>query len=169
MDARQARRGKRISLQQERRTAADLGGRTTAGSGAAKFSGGADVRVMGKTRVECKYTEKSQFVLKISELEKLRKQAIKSLEYPVFQFAFREPSGRLQQYAVVPWNEDSTQYSEWSTEKKSMTLEKTYLAAAVADGLTKIAFHVRGPTSLRSRYFRLLSWDDFVDRHKANA
>lgn len=158
-----------MSLQQERQTAADLGGRTTAGSGAAKFSGGADVRVMGKTRVECKYTESSAYVLKLVELEKLKKQAQKHLEYPVFQFAFRDPSGRLEKYAVIQWDEPEIPKVDWSTENKSMTLRKHALWAAMALGLTRVIFHVKGENSLKSRYFRILTWDAFVERHNANA
>jgi hypothetical protein len=169
VDARQSRRGKRISLRQEKSTAADLGGHTTAGSGAAKFSGGADVRVMGKTRVECKYTENSDYVLKFTELEKLRKQAQKQLEYPVFQFAFKDPSGRLEKYAVIQWDEMETPKVEWSTESKSMILRKHALWSAMTIGLTRVIFHVKGENSLRSKYYRVMTWDQYVERHNANA
>ncbi len=169
MDARQSRRGKRISLRQEKMAAADLGGRTQAASGASKFSGGGDVRVMGKTRVECKYTENDSYTLKFSELEKLRKQAIKALEYPVLQFAFRVPSGQLEQYAVIQWDETEWPQVDWSTEAKSFILRKPTLSSAMHLGLTRIAFHVKEGNSLRSRYYRIMPWDDFVERHNANA
>lgn len=168
MDARQSRRGKRISLQQEKGTAADLGGKITAGSGAAKFSGGGDVRVMGKTRVECKYTENETYVLKIQELEKLKKQAQKHLEYPVFQFAFRETSGRFTQYAVIPWNETEAPTVENEVFAKQISLSKDLLTRMTSDSRWRVIFHVRGENSLKSKYYRLLRWDDFLESHNAN-
>lgn len=168
MDARQSRRGKRISLQQEKSTAADLGGRTTTGSGAAKFSGGGDVRVMGKTRVECKYTEKDTYNLKFKELEKLRKQAIKHLEYPVFQFAFRETSGRFTRYAVIQWDETEAPRTALETPTQTYPLGKLYLHGLIAVGPLQVVFHVKEGNYLKSKYFRVLPWDDFVERHNAN-
>lgn len=168
MDARQSRRGKRISLRQEKQAAADLGGRTTAASGAAKFSGGGDVRVMGKTRVECKYTENDSYTLKFDELEKLKKQAIKHLEYPVFQFAFKEISGRFIRFAVIPWNEEGEPTRHIETNAKSMTFQKLDFLPLDDRCLWRVAFHVKEGNSLRSRYFRLMRWDDFVERHNAN-
>ncbi len=169
MDARQNRRGKRISAQQEKRAAAELGGRTTAGSGAAKFSGGGDVRVMGKTRVECKYTENETYTLKWEELEKLRKQAIKHLEFPVFQFAFREISGRFTRYAVIPWSETAPPTVDNEVNAKQVPLLKGSLAQMTSDSLWRVVFHVKEGNSLKSRYFRLMPWDDFVERHNADA
>jgi hypothetical protein len=91
MDARTGRRQKRISKRQEEKTAAELGGRTQANSGATPMGGGGDVRVRGQYRVECKFTEGSSYVLKLSELDKLKKQANSVAEIPVFQFEFRTP------------------------------------------------------------------------------
>ncbi len=167
MDARQSRRGKRISLQQEKSAAADLGGRTTAGSGAAKFSGGGDVRVMGKTRVECKITENDSYSLKLDELEKLRKQAIKHLEYPVFQFAFKEISGRSTQYAVIQWDETEKPQIVLETEAKSWTFNKHDVREQVRS-LLQVIFHVKEANSLKTKYFRVMPWEDFVERHNAN-
>lgn len=93
MDARTGRRQKRISKRQEEKTAADLGGRTQANSGATRMGGGGDVRVTGKLRIECKFTESPTFVLKLAELEKLRKQANSAAEIPVFQFEFKTRGG----------------------------------------------------------------------------
>lgn len=169
MDARQSRRGKRISLQQEKRAAADLGGRTMAASGATRMGGGADVRVMGKIRLECKFTEKDVYVLKESELAKLRKQATKALEYPVFQFAYRDPSGRLEQFAVIGWDEKQPPVTEWETEKKSMSFERTYLRNAIGHGLLRIVFHVRGVDKLKSKYYRVMTWDEYLERQGQNA
>jgi hypothetical protein len=164
MDARQSRRGKRISKQQEQRAASDLGGRLTAGSGAAKFSGGADVRVMGKTKVECKVTEGDSYTLKLVELEKLRKQAIKHLEYPVFQFALRDSFGRMIQFAVIPWDEWTGATTIHETENKSWTFQRSYLQAMSRDARIQVIFHAKKESSLKSRYFRLMHWEAFLER-----
>lgn len=166
MDSRQARRGKRISLQQEKRSAAELGGHTTAASGAAKFSGGADVRVMGKIRLECKFTEKSNYILKYEELKKVRRQAIKALEQPVFQFAFRHPNGRLKSYAVIPWNMEETTGIEhfWNTSANSITLTENQLETALLTGRVQLLFS-GGPLTdpPQFRMFEIMSWHDYVE------
>ena len=83
------RRRKKISKRLEEKLAKEVGGVTTAGSGAAEFSGGADVRLQGELRIEHKFTESDTYTLKFSDLEKLRKQAIKGgLEEPVFVVEF---------------------------------------------------------------------------------
>lgn len=169
MDARQSRRGKRISKQQEDRAAAQLGGRTMAASGATRLGGGGDVRVMGKIRLECKVTEKDVYVLKLNELEKLKKQAIKTLEYPVFQFAFRGATGRLEQYAVIQWDEPELAHTHWGTESKGFHLRSQGLRAALSLGTVMLTFHTKGPLSLKSQYFRIMAWDDFVKRQNENA
>ncbi len=53
------------------------------------MGGGADVRVRGKTRCECKYTFGQSYTLKLSELDKLKKQANAAAEQPVLKFEFR--------------------------------------------------------------------------------
>jgi hypothetical protein len=102
MDARTSRRQKRISFRQEKQAAADVGGRLQANSGATAHGGG-DVRVLGHTRVECKYTEACSYTLRLGELVKLRDQAVKALEQPVLQFQFRGRSGTpIYSFAVLP-------------------------------------------------------------------
>lgn len=97
------KRIKKTSLQQESRMAKLVGGRTEANSGAAKFAG-ADVRKQGELRIECKFTESGSYRLKLSDLEKLRLQAIDGgLESPVFQIDFRnKKTGRSKSYVVIP-------------------------------------------------------------------
>lgn len=169
MDARQSRRGKRISLQQEKRAAADLGGKTMAASGATRMGGGADVRVMGNTRLECKFTENDRYTLKFEELEKLRKQATKTLEFPVMQFAFRETTGRFTQYAVIPWDENVEPTVTHTVDAKSLTFHKSALTLLTSDSLWQVVFHVKEGNYLKNRYFRLMRWDDFLERSKGNA
>lgn len=177
MDARQSKRGKRISLKQERQTAIDLGGKTMAASGATRLGGGADVRVMGKTRIECKFTEKSVYVLKLSELDKLRRQANKSLEYPVFQFAFRHPNGTMSKYAVIPWDIELGLHAEtnWITLHKQFQLREQLLTQSLMLGRVQIGFETgflpvgSVPGTFPLKHFEVINWDDFVKRHNTDA
>lgn len=138
-----------------------------AASGATRLGGGGDVRVMGKTRIECKFTEKPSYILKLDELLKLRKQAIKTLEYPVFQFAFRDPSGRMEQYAVVQWDEEKVPFHVWTTDHKSYPMERATLPIYTGQ-LVRLEFHIKEAMGLKSHYFRVMTWDQFLDR-QANA
>lgn len=166
MNSRQAHRGKRISAQQEKRAAAELGGKTTAASGAAKFSGGADVRVMGKIRLECKFTEKSEYTLRYVELQKVRKQAMKALEQPVLQFAFRYPNGRLKAFAVIPWMEEQTTDKDhfWNTSANSVSFTDDQLRAALLTGRIQFLFS-GGPLTdpPQFRMFEIMNWHDYVE------
>ena len=128
MDAQRGRRQKEISLRQEEKIASDIGGRTVAGSGAARSSGGSDVRKKGEYRVEAKYTEAQFYSIKLSELEKLRVEAAKGgAEQPVFQIGFKRPATRhLLCFAVLPWHDvlllDYPGFSwiRWYADKKSI-------------------------------------------------
>jgi hypothetical protein len=173
MDARQSKRGKRISLRQEKQTAADLGGRTMAASGATRLGGGADVRVMGKTRIECKFTEKDRYYLKLSELDKLRRQANKSLEYPVFQFAFHYPNGTMSKYAVIPWDiqRGLHAHTNLSTSSKQITVTDQNLNNRLMWGQIQVSFSPPEaiPETFHLRHFEILHWDDYVKRHNTDA
>ena len=69
-------------------------------SGALDFSK-SDVRVPGKFRIECKYTEADTYTLKLTELIKIRNEATRKLEQPIFQVEFKgKNKGR---YAIVPY------------------------------------------------------------------
>lgn len=163
MDARRRRGIKKASLRQERQTAADIGGRTTANSGAARFSGGADVRAPGTMRVECKFTEKDTYSLKLKELEKLRKQALKSLEVPVFQFAFKFRN-TMEKYAVIRCTEPYPKNCMW-IEAESTTLKRDWLAVRLNEGpffITLGATKAGEPDS--GKVFQILRWDDFMQQ-----
>jgi len=157
MDARQSKRGKRLSKRQEAEAASDLGGRTMAASGATRLGGGADVRVMGQTRVECKVTEKDTYTIKVQELEKLRKQAIKSLESPVFQFAFRYPTGKMTKYAIIPWHEGhGGQQILLHTQAKQYQVTERALEEKLYKGRIQLGFETRS--------FEILRWHDYIER-----
>lgn len=105
MDAVTSKRQKKMSQQQEKNVAKEIGGRTVAGSGAGRTSGGGDVRLRAELRVECKVTEKDHFVLQYSDLRKIRDQAIRGgLEQPVLHIRFAVPRSMVFEYAVSPGN-----------------------------------------------------------------
>lgn len=167
MDARQSRRGKRISLQQEKRAAAQLGGKTMAASGATRLGGGGDVRVMGKTRLECKITEKDTYTLRYVELEKVRKQAIKSLESPLFQFGFRHTNGRTTSFAVIPWivgDKPSESDNSWMTSSRQMSFTEKQLEEALFKGRIQLTWVMPGNNPFEQRIFEIMRWHDYIER-----
>lgn len=85
MDARISRQQKRISRRQEQRMARDIGGRTQPASGALPNAKG-DVRAMDFMRGEAKFTAKDHYILKKSDLDKIKEEA--GLEKSVLQLAF---------------------------------------------------------------------------------
>jgi len=159
-----SRRQKRISKRQENQTAADLGGRTQANSGATRLGGGADVRVIGNARIECKYTEKSFYVLTYADLEKLRTQAIKTLEEPIFQIAFKNRQGRFDRYVVIPlygaWDD---KFEILCAKGDSVRIHQSYVQANLGGARHRIKFgkHVRE--------FEIITWNEFLERRTANA
>lgn len=171
MDARQSRRGKRISLRQEKLAAADLGGRTTAGSGAAKFSGGGDVRVMGKIRLECKVTEKDTYRLHYSDLKKIRTQANKVLEEPVFQIAFLHPNRSMSKFAIIPWDGKKTDDVIKVLYSKSQSIKLLELDLFDALNLGRLQLSFYGDLEIPSfhRIFEIMHWDDFIEQQNTNA
>ncbi len=167
MDARTSHRQKRISKQQEKQAAADIGGRLQINSGATKHGGG-DVRVPGHTRVECKYTEACSYTLKLGELVKLRDQAVKALEEPVLQFQFRGRSGTpYYSFAVLPAFGGRDLYRQ--TTSRQMNFHEW--------DLNQWFFvHKKGPMRVRFRDktkddtfkdFDIFEWTDFLERRAA--
>lgn len=162
MNARTRKTIKKASLRQEKQTALDIGGRTTANSGASKFSGGADVRG-GGLRVECKFTGKDVYVLKLRELEKLRKQALKGLEVPVFQFAFKFRN-TMEKYAVIRCVSPYPKSCIW-TDAASMAFKRDWLAVRFNEGplfITLGTTKAGEPDS--GKVFQILRWDDFMQQ-----
>jgi hypothetical protein len=158
------RRQKRISKRQENQAAADLGGRTQANSGATRMGGGADVRVPGHTRLECKYTEKSFYVLKWADLEKLRVQAIQVIEEPVFQIAFQDRLGRFDRYAIITLHTaPDRHYERLDVQGNSIRIHQSYMQANLGGARHRIKFgrHVRE--------FEIITWNEFLERRAADA
>lgn len=166
MDARTGRRQKRISRMQEKRVAAALGGKTQANSGATRLGGGGDVRVIGETRVECKFTEASSFSLKLTELKKLQKEAISALEEPVFNFEFRTTHGHVyQSYAVVRGYGPGDTHK--TTPSKRMNLHETDLGnwfLRDAKPLMRVCFFDR---QKQAHYtYDIIPWDLYVQKRE---
>lgn len=162
MDARRRRGIKKTSLRQERQTAIEIGGRTQANSGAVRMGGGADVRGSG-LRIECKFTEKETYTLKFKELEKLRKQAIKTLETPIFQFAFKFRNA-MTKYVAIKHYGDRQPNTLW-IEAESVTFKRDWLATRLNEGplfVTLGATKAGEPNE--TKVFQILTWDDFTKR-----
>jgi hypothetical protein len=122
--------------------------------------------VLGQTRLECKFTEKSSYSLKYEELKKIRRQAMKVLENPVFQFAFRHTSGRLRAFAVIPWNMDDQQKENdhgWFTSAASITLTEDQLEKALMSGRIQFTFVHAGSDPPAFRMFEIMRWHDYVE------
>lgn len=96
---------RKVSGAQERRAARDIGGHPQAASGACRHGGGGDARALGKTRVECKFTEKPFYNLELATLLKVEDQARQALETPVLQLGFRNIYSQMDLYAVLRWDD----------------------------------------------------------------
>ena len=163
MDARTSKRQKRISKTQEMHAAIDLRGRLEAASGAAKFGGG-DVRVQGKTRLECKVTEKGEYSVKLADLEKVQKQAARSLEAPVLQFAFRDRLGKMDKYAVIPFVMGDDEVRPQVTTNKSITLHQDQIRYILLVEQKRLRLEFRGK-AYEKRY-EVLSWNQYLELQK---
>jgi hypothetical protein len=155
---------RKISGRQEKRVAAELGGKTQANSGATRLGGGGDVRVPGDTRVECKYTTKDRYVLKSSDLKKLREQAIRGgLEEPVFQIAFRDRLGNMhERFAVTPISRSSMNLREpICVEKKSITIYLANLRYWTSNS------HSIYLTFEGGEYYEIRLWSDYLAEREA--
>lgn len=98
----QIKRRRKLSNKQEQIATKELGLKMSPASGATMFGGG-DGRLAGQIRLECKFTEADFYTLKLEELLKLRKQAIKGgLEQPIFQVEFKGNYNHKAKYAIVP-------------------------------------------------------------------
>lgn len=96
-------RAKKRSQLQESRIAMDLGGNVQPNSGATDFAKG-DVRVQGELGVEAKHTSAKSFVLKLSDIQKIRAEALTRGESWIMQVEFVGQSGMSQKVAVLDWN-----------------------------------------------------------------
>jgi hypothetical protein len=91
----------RKSRRQEKRAAADLGGRVQPASGAMSHAKG-DVRTVGSVLAECKTTSKKSYNLKLAEWQKVQSEA-RGGEMPVMQVEFQGQFGMHTKLAVISW------------------------------------------------------------------
>lgn len=160
MNAADNKRIRRTSRNQEKQVAKDLGGKVQVNSGAVRLGGGSDVRVQGKFRVECKFTNKESYTLKLLELEKLKKQANSTLEYPIFQFSLKDNLGKLgDKYAAISWNDKLEPKISIIANAKQISLSRQLLSSIEYDKPVKITFST--PALVRS--YRIIKWDELVD------
>jgi hypothetical protein len=179
-----SRQQKRSQLQ-EKRIAADLGGRTQPGSGS--FWGAkSDVRKQGQIRCEAKYTAKKKYTLKLADLLKIKDEAIRGgLETPVMQVEFVAGSSAFSwKYAIVEYHYFRHIYafsnayrtlqfpSEFSTGK-SITISVEHMLSAASKAAAKkedwaleLIWAIENVGGMRYR-FVVLDWNWFVTLHEA--
>lgn len=155
MNAYRSARQKKISLKQEKAVAKEMGGRTQAASGATRMGGGADVRAPGY-RIECKYTEKSTYSIKKSDLHKLKEQAARTLEQPVMQLAFVDTRGRRTEFAITKVD-INTIIVAYFCKAKSFLVRKELLQKLL---LTNMPFAFRFEDD--RNYWLVRHWSDFI-------
>jgi len=172
MDIRKKR--KKISTLQERRATDALGMHMMPASGAT-LHGGGDGRLAKQLRLECKYTDKSEYILKLSDIVKLRNQAIKGgLELPIFQIDFR---GRTK-FVIVPFEErfielnkdleSGTSIYSWertSNEQLTLRYDMLMMKLSLFPLILRITFK-KAPNSKLDFFsdidLGLFEWNDFL-------
>lgn len=91
----------KMSNRQERCTAHEIGGRQTRGSGR-MYHQKSDV-VSSLVRIEVKVTTKKQYILKQSEMEKIRREAIRTNRIPAFGVSF---DGKTRpEWILIPFDD----------------------------------------------------------------
>ena len=154
----------KISNTQERRTARDIGGYTQAASGACRHGGGGDARACGKTRVECKFTEKNYYNLKLEVMVKFVDHARTALETPVLQLGFRNIYGQMDLYAIMRW-QDYACCTGPATARECFVVSGQYkltheelLQLLVHQSILKIVFDY----SPAPKSYAVIPWNDYL-------
>jgi hypothetical protein len=108
-----SKRNRRISIEQEDKVAAAIGGRRQPASGAIEGMEG-DVRKIGVVRVECKWTHAASYKLDLSTLTKIEREAGRN-EVPALVLSFRDKrtSFTIREYAVIPYEDWLKYVEEW--------------------------------------------------------
>jgi hypothetical protein len=99
------KKNRRLSQEQERDIADELGARTQPGSGNQPGAKG-DVRKKGQLRIEAKFTTAASYTLKLEELDKIAGECGDG-EKPVFVIDFLEPGTRRpkDRFAVLHFHD----------------------------------------------------------------
>lgn len=154
------KRQKKLSKSQEKKAAADLGGTTVPASGALPTSKG-DVRVVGKYTVECKYTEADSYTLKLMELLKIRMEATRQGEDPIFQVEFKK--NNKARYAIVPTKLDPTV----TTYGKNIVLRSSDLFFGMKNSPILVIRFDRVPM-IGFYTVAIYEWNSFLEMEKNN-
>ena len=163
---------RKISQRQEKKGMEELGGEVIPCSGALPHSK-SDGRVKGELRVEFKYTEADHYNLKIEDLIKIRNEATRKLERPVFQIEFKGTN--KARYAIIPKDPtksykvaDFFEIPIISTIHKSILLRSgdLYSLLGKSSPLLIITFE-RVPILGKVEYV-IYEWNDFLKKEKEN-
>ena len=164
----QIKRRRKLSNKQEQKATKELGLKMSPASGATMFGGG-DGRLAGKIRLECKFTEADSYTLKLEDLLKLRKQAIKGgLERPIFQIEFK---GKFKaKYAVVEdYTLEEMSLETWKeTDKKQMILSAEELYSSLAPKRIIFGKLQAIGEGFNRHVFVIYEWNDFLKREGFN-
>jgi len=156
------RRIRNLSQRQEKQAAKDVGGYTVAGSGAAKFSGGGDVRKQGELRIECKYTEKDYYDLKLSELKKIKLQALHGgLEQAVMQLEFVSGSSSWKCVILPALRNDALRQFK-STANRQARLHRDELMGFFLESSEGVQVVFLEEPKGTSHVFTIVSWHVFL-------
>jgi len=166
MDARTSKRQKRVSRKQEERMAEDLGGRAQPASGALPGAKG-DVRKFGVVRAEAKYTAKSSYILKLSDLDKIIGEA--GLDNAVLQLCFVDRANRpVAEFAIYPMADTKTQLTfqqaaDLQTFSARTTIDRDRTILKLMKKNIYIVFSKRQiDGSTHHRWFCLHYWKDYL-------
>jgi len=162
---------KKISSRQEQKAAKELGGKVMPASGALDFSK-SDVRVPGELRLECKFTNADTYTLKLSDLIKIRNEAVRKFEAPVFQVEFKGKN--KGSYAIVP--RDSIDLEEtpfdffeipvMTTYNKSITLYSGDLLSMVGKASPLIIIGFDRIPHAKKMEFAIYEWNDYIAKRR---
>lgn len=154
---------RKLSNKQEEKVAEELGGKVMPASGALAHSK-SDVRVAGSMRIECKFTESDTYILKLADLVKIRNEAVKKFEMPVFQIEFK--GNNKAKYAIVArTNEDIV---PMITFNKSLTLHSGDLFSMISKSSPVMGITFDRIPHSRKMDFVIYEWNDFLNKVKVN-
>lgn len=162
-----ATRQQRISRLQERRAAEDLGGKVQKGSGS-HWAAKGDVRQLGQIRVECKVTEAQVYRLRLADLLKIQKEALRGMDATwVFQVEFKGVLGNSFRLAVC----DRALWNEWGGNMVTQPTTK-YTSTAKSFLLRRDELRQDGPVPLdwlvdgKVRHFAIVPWETYCAKRE---
>ncbi len=163
------RHQKKLSKNQEKQAARDIGGNLTPGSGSLAHSKG-DVRLSGEYLIECKYTSADRYTLKLDELLKIRGEAFKRGELPLFQIEFK--GNNKAKYVLVPTQRTfGSETIEVATNNASLILDSdvTFNRAFMSKDTTVFQIIEFTNVPILGTYkLAMYEWNAYVKEHINN-